>query len=147
MTWYFDDTLERLHAIDTTRHEAHEQLRQLEGRLVFDVFVCSKMPSFPDDLRQAIFQAVVNHGVETRPEALPPLDLPDIAAHVLRCGRLCDEIHTVFHDVCQRQIWGFSDSPLAPVQTLNAAAADELENLVRKAQEADNANPHKAKSR
>lgn len=135
MTWYFDNVGAQLAAIDHERPD-YEALRQIEGELIHDVFVCSRMPGFPEDLREPIYQAVVNLGVETRPLALPPLDLPDITAHIRRVGRLSEDLHTVFHTLCLRQITGFSDSPLTPVQALAVVAEEELDTLVAKALEA-----------
>lgn len=43
---------------------------------------------------------------------------------------MVSDLHTIFHELCERQLKGFSDDPRTPLRVLYARAEEKREGLV-----------------
>jgi hypothetical protein len=57
------------------------------------------------------------------------IDTP--AQHLELINRMCWDLHTIFHEVVRRNIYGFSDDPTMPVRVLYAQGEEVRENMAR----------------
>lgn len=130
MTEYFDDVGRTISALDLTDHRIHDMLRDIEWKLVSDVSICTQMPDFPEDLRDAIDHLILTSGIYTTPPVcgFPQGDAEDLHDHRRKLRDLGGDLHTIFHEVARRGLDRFSDSPLMPVRCLFADAEERREN-------------------
>ncbi len=86
----------------------------IERRMFDTVSLVTGDREFPDDLREKIMGAFATHAVFSRGEMPPMARTLDYVLSV-RCSRLIDDIHELFHDLARRRIqtrFGrFSDNP------------------------------------
>ena len=135
MSGYFDDWDSRLAQAATTVVDDRGVIgwEALEEQLVWDVTLAAESPGFPDDLRDAIHAAIVEHAVQARPLNHATNPRVDEREDVFReLGRLSFELHSIFHEVANRNLVGFSDSPLAPLRVLFARGEARREDLARR---------------
>lgn len=129
MTEYFD-------AVARSLYEARageltfEVLLQVESKLVRDVSICGQLPGFPQDLRAAIDFLIMSKGVMSRPRVrgFPEGDAEDCEDQLSQLLVLSSDLHSIFHEVAQRGLRGFSDSPLLPLSSMEAEAEERRED-------------------
>ena len=130
MTEYFDDVWRQLSRLDFEDSKIHDRLREIEFKLVSDVSICTQLPGFPEDLRAAIDIIITAGGVYTTPDVrgFPQGDTEDLQDHRRKLIDLSGDLHTIFHEVEERQLDRFTDSPTCPVRCLFADAEERREN-------------------
>ncbi len=109
MTAYFD-TRDRELRKASTASEGYLDFPVIERMLVDDVTFAAESEGFPPDLRVAVHEAVLRWGVDSLPECAPA-DFEEDAEHYRRLCRLSSDLHTIFHDVGNREIVGITDDP------------------------------------
>ena len=130
MTEYFDDVGRQLTSLDLKDNKVYDKLQQIEWKLVSDVSICSQLPGFPEDLRDAIDLTIMERGIYSTPpvRGFPQGDAEDLEDHRRKLFDLGGDLHTLFHDVASRGLDRFSDSPTCPVRCLFADAEERREN-------------------
>jgi hypothetical protein len=125
MSSYFDAKqseaerlVERAEREDCGVHDASldADLKALEESVVFDCSTCVEFPGCPDDVRARVAACVYKLAVYCQPvnrasEHQPNFDTA--GEHARSISNLVWELHTVFHDLAQHQVEGFSDNPHA----------------------------------
>lgn len=125
MTYYFDNKQRELSMIrvdEMTNGAAAKALEAIDEAVVWDVSIASELPGFPPHLIDAVGKCILEHSSACQPIGAegPNYETPD--AHRRGIGTLIDRLHTVFHDVTQAAVVGFTDDPRAPLRFLNDAA-------------------------
>jgi len=117
MSSYFDAKMEEVGKA-AERFESDDmflaQVANIEREMFDTISLVAGDREFPDDLREKIMgafatQAVFSHGV------MNPMDKTVDYVLSVRCSRVIDDIHELFHDLARRRIqtrFGrFSDNP------------------------------------
>lgn len=121
MTAYFDETHERLRAVDLTDWRAVERLGEIEQKLVFDCTIAAMWEGFPPEVAKGIHTTIMLGAVQMQPRPLPEADIADfetIEEHVQRLHSLCWDLHTHFHNAALTEGYPYGDSPLNPTAAL-----------------------------
>lgn len=139
MTAYFDAAHEQVgnvkELLQTDFGSALHLLREIEHNVAFDCTVCTEMPGFPEDLAVNVRKAILKNGVESLPVNAPPKDFETVHGHIDSINALIFDLHTVFHDVANRGLYGFSDNPRLPVQALYTRGEERLEQMIADSKE------------
>jgi hypothetical protein len=134
MTAYFDTAGERLSiAIRTRASNAMAlaaELDEIDFKLVEDVSICSEFPEFPDDLREGLHRTILRWSAAGQPVNAtgPCYETPQ--EHAYGIGNLISGLHTIFHELAERRLTGFSDDPRTPLRILYSRAEERREGLV-----------------
>lgn len=107
-------------------------LTDLERRIVEDVTIAAEWPDFPVDLRTKVHSVVLAHAVEMRPTYANTNYAVEEVGDVFReLQNLGADLHTVFHQVSERDVRPFSDDPRACIRTLYARGEQARENMAQ----------------
>lgn len=115
MTAYFDDIDARIRKLRDAPDQG--EYDAIEDTLVNDATIASEFPEFPEDLRDEVRKAILRFGIESLPEfvAKPEFVLnpgEDAEHEYQEClHALSSALHTIFHEVGNRNIQGISDDP------------------------------------
>ena len=141
MTVYFDAidgeilVLEqRADAVATSGYDADLQaaIEAVERRVVLDVSLCAEWVGCPHDVRDAIHRVVLQWSPLSQPHgsvASPSSDYDDAAAYVRGIGRMCSDLHTVYHTLGSRHLVGFTDDPRRPLWNLAGVGEERRESM------------------
>ncbi len=106
MSSYFD-ALDREVAEAAERFESDDaflaQLASIERQMFDTISLVTGDREFPDDLREKIMSAFATRAVFSRGE-LPPTEHTLDYVLSVRCSRLIDTVHDLFHDLARRRI-------------------------------------------
>jgi hypothetical protein len=137
MTYYFDKTSAA--AADVGKAAASMTIRQrsvaldeIERRLVFDVSVCAACPGFPDDLVDRVNETVLRRSVGGYTVGWAPPYPMTVEEHAAMVVALSEDLHTIFHDLAERQVPDFGDDPTIPVKVLAARTEERREQLAER---------------
>lgn len=133
MSYYFDEFDQRVNALTPGGDEA-DALVALETELVRDVSVCTEVPGFPADLKMRVHQVIFQWSTNTREVELPDVDVEDWHDMVRRLGSMSRDLHTVFHDVARRGVFGFTDNPRQPLSVMENKASEYRVDLYKSLQ-------------
>jgi hypothetical protein len=137
MTNYFDSRHEELRRVEEAikaRPEAVSEhataIEAIDAVVVWDVTIAAELPGFPDDLRLQVHNVVLKYTAACQP--VNSKNLPDyesIEDHARAIHKMIWDLHTVFHEVAERKLQGFSDDPRAPLCALYTRGEKERERL------------------
>ena len=134
MTAYFDERASKLSSIfrDAEGHlgRTADSLESFDLDLVWDVTICATFAGFPEDLRTRVHATVLRYSAACQPVngKSPCYESPD--EHRRGLSNLLGDLHTIFHDLSQRNIPGFSDDPRSPLRVLYATGEEIREGMV-----------------
>jgi hypothetical protein len=115
MTSYFDTKHDQLRKLgerakkEEWTFELLEELRKLEDEILFDCQLVSMMPNFPEDLKDGMQLLIAR--LASEPLIYVHADDYDEEVTLQRLHRLTFDLHSLFHEVGRRGIFGFSDNP------------------------------------
>ena len=106
MSSYFDALAQEV-AEAAERFESDDaflaQLASIERQMFDTISLVTGDREFPDDLREKIMSAFATRAVFSRGE-LPPTEHTLDYVLSVRCSRLIDTVHDLFHDLARRRI-------------------------------------------
>jgi hypothetical protein len=108
---------------------AAKELEAIDRAVIWDVSICAEMPDFPADLREGIHKTILAKSVEGQPLNAKGLDFESIADRVKLLQDLIWELHSMFHELANMRLEGFSDDPRAPLYALYASGEELREKL------------------
>lgn len=135
MTAYFDRAGVALREAVTGMQQtgATQPILDIEERVVRDVTVCVMMPGFPEDLARRVHLKILDRAIEARPvnrENHPHAGaFESIYDAVEEINALIFDLHTIFHELAERRLEGFSDDPLCPFRVLYAKGEAVRESM------------------
>lgn len=135
MTAYFDRAGVALREAVTGMQQtgATQPILDIEERVVRDVTVCVMMPGFPEDLATKVHLKILDRAIEARPvnrENHPHAGaFESIYDAVEEINALIFDLHTIFHELAERRLEGFSDDPLCPFRVLYAKGEAVRESM------------------
>ncbi len=125
VTQYFDEKdtqirkAEALLTHEATWQQGYDALVLLDEEIVWDVSICSEMPGFPEDLRTAVNQTILQYSVMGQPHhSSGGPDFEDHHGHVRTLRNLVHNLHTIFHALGTRELDNFTDGPRTPLHHL-----------------------------
>ena len=105
MSSYFDDLgMQLAHAEQLPEPAFLAVIEDVEEGLYKTVTQVTGDIEFPDDLRQKIMGAFAVHGIY-QPGKLEPTEKALDYTMSVRCSRVLDQIHELFHDLARRNLW------------------------------------------
>jgi len=134
MTEYFDSKGSLLAKIDPKKEPDYSQLSKaledLDYGVVWDVSLCSEFEGFPEDLRARVNQTVLKWSSAAQPVNKSGPDYETVEEHIRGISSMISELHTIFHELAERRLRGFSDDPRTPLRVLYARAEERREGSV-----------------
>jgi len=139
VTEYFDSAAEELATIKKKSqnekaglvlHGFIKQIEKIDAKLVWDVSLCSEFEGFPEDLRTRVHQTVLKWSAAAQPVGSQGPCYETYEEHVRGIESLISDLHTIFHELAERQIKGFGDDPRTPLRILYSRAEEKREALV-----------------
>ena len=131
MTQYFDAKAKTLSDLRSFKglESLTRALEQLDSEVVWDVSICSELKGFPDDLRVRMNQVVLKYSAACTPVNKSGPCYEDAESHVNGLLNMVGDLHTIFHELCERNLTGFSDDPRTPLRILYSASEERREDL------------------
>ncbi len=141
MTAYFDGKGQAVGEISRNHRTSEnwsvaefDALRKIDETVVFDVTICVEWPGFPEDLRKKVHEVVLHYSVECQPVGSKYAnDYEDFEDLLRGIGNMIGDLHTIFHEVAQRNLSGFSDNPLLPLRCRYARGEEQREEMAKAA--------------
>lgn len=132
MTTYFDQKHEELRIIEELGQEkGSRQLADFDAAIVWDLTLAAEFPGFPVDLRFRVHKLILQYSTECQPvNAKEHPDYDGWDEHCRALNKFVWDAHSIFHDVVQRNIPGFTDDPRAPLRAVFTRGEEYREQLV-----------------
>lgn len=142
MTAYFDDRHTELRKITdaikiaesedehgVAPYRLYDQVNAYDRALVWDVTLAAQSPGFPEAQRTAIHKLVLRYSAECQPVNSKGLEYETVHERIDDLHTLTWDLHSVFHEIAQMHMEGFSDDPRSPLRVLYAAGEEIREQL------------------
>lgn len=122
MTAYFDAQITRLRVLQDATYaddpDAFGRLVDLDRAVVWDVTLAVESPGCPEDLREAVHRVVLRYSLQSQSEDQPGPDYEDDATYACGLVEMVERLHSIFHELGQRGLDDFTDSPRTPIEAL-----------------------------
>jgi hypothetical protein len=130
MTQYFDSMAEALVKLRTDSSATRENIDEIDEIVVFDVSVCTELPDFPQDLGVKVNETVLKYTAACQPVNKTAPCYLTYQQHIRGILSMVSDLHTIFHELAERQLKGFGDDPRTPLRILYSRAEEKREALV-----------------